>query len=248
MRQNYSNQITLNKSFFIAYLVSINRWLWIDLRIRFWWSVSAQHFGLSASWVNSVPSCHVMVVFGWHHHCSHDSSNVEVRPGEHLMQHCVNCEIVAVISHSLLHWDSSLVIDRLDVVSIIVGLNKEPSIIIELIVSMCSFGISFNNHSLVRPDSTNNVVNRCWNFFSSESLSCSSPGCFFFENSSHQPASRNCIVFDYTYQIFLQRFSLSCINIDGKSSMSDTSQSENTCCNWVWRVDKLSITIVVDCD
>ncbi len=64
-----------------------------------------------------------MVTFGWDHDCGHYGRDVEVRPGEHLVQNCVNCEVVSVISHSLLHWDSSLIIDRLDIISIIVGLN-----------------------------------------------------------------------------------------------------------------------------
>jgi len=189
-----------------------------------------------------------MVVFSWYHHCGHNCRDVEVGPSEHLVQHCVNCEIVSMISHSFFHWDSSLIINRLDVISIIVGLNEEPCIIIELIVGMCSFWISLNYHSLVRSNATNNVVDRSWDFFSSESLSCCSPSCFFFKYSPHQPASGNCIVFDDTNQIFLQWFSLSCINIYREGSMSGTSQSEHTCCDWVWSVNQFSVTIVIDCD
>ena len=79
--------------------------------------------------VNTIPGCHILVVDSWSHDCCHDGGDVEIWPSEHFLQNGISCEVLPIFSDSPFHWNSSLIIDWLMLVSVVVGLDKEPSLI-----------------------------------------------------------------------------------------------------------------------
>ena len=92
-------------------------------------SIKAEVFLLDFG-VHSVPHCVVLVVCAWSHDCCHDGCDVEVRPREHLLQHHIIVKLLLTnFSHSLLHWYSSLIMDRLRLISIVVCLNQKPGLV-----------------------------------------------------------------------------------------------------------------------
>lgn len=99
----------------------------------------------------AVPDCRVVVALSGHHDGCHDCGDVEGWPvGHELVKQGLGCEVlVSAFSHFLLNWDSSGIVKRVGVVSIIVCLDQEPIGFIELVMSMNSFGISFDNASFI---------------------------------------------------------------------------------------------------
>ena len=80
--------------------------------------------------VLSVPGSAIFIVCSWSHDCGHDGSNVEIGPGEHLFQDHVIVEFVLTyLLDSFLHGNSSLVVNWFWLVSVVVGLNKEPGLV-----------------------------------------------------------------------------------------------------------------------
>ena len=108
--------------------------------------------------IDAVPGSDVVIPRGRHQDGSHNGADVEVGPCEHLLHNGVNGELVAVLSHSLLHGDSSLVVDWLSVVSVVVGLHEEPGVLIEGVVGVGAFGVSLDDHAFVGSNSSNDVV------------------------------------------------------------------------------------------
>ena len=98
--------------------------------------------------VDSVPGCDVVVAFGRYHNGGHDGGNVEVGPGKHLLEHGVDGEVVAVSFDSVFHRDAALVVDGFVGIAVVVGLNQEPGCFVELIDSVGSFWVAFDDHSL----------------------------------------------------------------------------------------------------
>lgn len=86
--------------------------------------------------VQAVPGSCIMVSSCWDYHGSHDGGDVEVRPCEHFTESYVNVEVVSYILYSVFHRDSSLVIDGFRFVSVVVGLDKEPSLVGKFIISI----------------------------------------------------------------------------------------------------------------
>ena len=75
----------------------------------------------------TVPNRTIFVVGTRRHDSSHDCGNVEVGPGEHLLQNHVIVKILlANLLDSSLHGDPALVMDGLGLVPVVVGLNQEP--------------------------------------------------------------------------------------------------------------------------
>ena len=166
-----------------------------------------------------------MVSGGRHHDGGHDGGDVECRPFEHeLVQEGLLGEVlVASFAHSLLHGDSSGIVERVRLVSVVVGLNQKPVLFAEFVVSVSSVGVAFNDHTLISTDTRNDEVNGSSGLNGSQSFGGSCIGGFFFESFFEGPESRHGVVDQNTDKIFAEIFGFSGIAVDSKSSMSDAS-------------------------
>lgn len=79
--------------------------------------------------VLAVPASGVVVSGGGDDDCSHDSGDVEVGPGEHLVEDSLSSEVVSNSLHAVFHGDPALVVDGFGLVAIVVGLNDEPGLL-----------------------------------------------------------------------------------------------------------------------
>jgi hypothetical protein len=163
-----------------------------------------------------------VVVLAGHHNSSHDGRNVEVRPFKHLSHHGIDCEILTSVMDPLLHWNSPLVVNGFRLVTIIVGLDQEPSLIRQLIESMSSHWVTFDDHPLISLQPCNDEIDRRRDIFSSQSFVRCRISTFLLKDLSQQPAGGDMIVLDDTDQGVLKVFVVSCIDIDRKSSSSNS--------------------------
>jgi hypothetical protein len=102
-----------------------------------------------------------MISCCWDYHGSHNGGNVEVRPCEHFTKDYIDVEVISYALYSVFHRDSSLVIDGLRLISIVVGLDKEPSLFGKLIKCIDRVSFPLNDHTLIPIDSSNDVVDWC---------------------------------------------------------------------------------------
>ena len=86
----------------------------------------------------SIPDSSIMISVGGDHNGSHDSSNVEGGPLEHEMVEkslLIKVEVSSFF-HFLFNWDSSWVVKRVGLISIVVGLNQKPIFITQLVIGV----------------------------------------------------------------------------------------------------------------
>ncbi len=77
--------------------------------------------------VLAVPAGGVVIAGGGDNDGSHDGGDVEVWPCEHFVEDSICSEVVANSLHTILHGDSTLVVDGFRLITIVVGLNDKPS-------------------------------------------------------------------------------------------------------------------------
>lgn len=79
--------------------------------------------------IRAVPGSCVAISCGRHHDGSHYAGDVESRPlrHEHVEQYLLAHSHISPLLQFILHWHSSRIVDRVRLVTIIVGLHKEPS-------------------------------------------------------------------------------------------------------------------------
>ncbi len=107
-----------------------------------------------SNWVYSIPNSSIMIPRGWNHDSGHNGGDVESRPLEHeLIEECLFSEVgISSFSHFVLNRDSSGIVDWIGLVTVVVSLNEEPSLITEFIEGMDCINISFNYHTFVTAD------------------------------------------------------------------------------------------------
>lgn len=108
--------------------------------------------------VVSIPGSHIVIVLTGHHDSSHDGRDIEVRPCKHTLHDSVYCKLWSMLSHSLFHRHSPLVVNGLRCISIIVSLNQKPSRIRQLVISVSTYWIALDHHTLAM--TRNDIVNR----------------------------------------------------------------------------------------
>jgi hypothetical protein len=119
--------------------------------------------------VVAIPHGCVGVSSSWDQNVSEDSGDVEGRPLEHSFQQLGLIEVfVSPFFNFFLHRDSSGIMDGVRLVSIVVGLDQEPVVLTELVVSICGVGLSFDNHTFIVLQARNDEVNGARNFSLSE--------------------------------------------------------------------------------
>jgi len=151
----------------------------------------------------------------WNNYGGHDGGNVKCWPSEHLVKNCINCKVsLTMLCHSLFHGESTLIIDGLRLISIIICLNQEPSCITKFVKCMNTVCLAFNNRSFIRFHSRNNVIHWRRYSFLFQSFNSASIVSLLFQSFFQKPASRNSIIFNNTDQIIFETFSSSCIHID----------------------------------
>lgn len=189
-----------------------------------------------------------MVSGGGNYDCSHDGGDVEVRPGEHLVEDSLCSEVVSDGLDTVFHGDPALVVDGFGLIAIVVGLDDEPGLIGQFVRGMDAVGVSFDDHSLIGSHTGHNVVNRGSDPISSETLDCCCIGGLLFKSFPEQPADGNGVVLDDADQIVRKTLSSTGIHIDGERSESDSSESEDTADHGINSKQSLSVLVVLDID
>lgn len=185
------------------------------------------------SGIDAVPCSCVVVSGGRDDDCGHDGGDVEIRPRKHLLEHGFSCEFRTNAFHTIFHGNPALIVDWLRLVAVVVCLHDKPSFIWKFIGSVDSIGVSLDDCSLIGANSRDDVVDRRGDSLIFESFEGSLVGALLLEHFSEQPAGGNGVVFDDADQIFRKGFGPSCIDVDRKSSKSDTCQCEHASHNGV---------------
>jgi len=77
-----------------------------------------------------------------------------------------------MLSNTILHCNSSWVVDGVWLVPIIVGLNQKPCLISECIKAMNAIRVSFDNCTFICLGAANNIVDWTTNASGFQSLEC----------------------------------------------------------------------------
>lgn len=113
---------------------------------------------------------------------------------------------------------------------------------------MSHIGVSFDDSSLICTNTSNNVVNRSTNDLSFKAInSCSKVG-LVLENSSHKPNSGISLLGEHADQILAEILCLSSVHIQGKRSVSYSSQREDAAGNGINAEDLLRAVVVLNID
>ncbi len=155
---------------------------------------------------------------------------------------------ISSFSEFFLDGDSSWVVKRIRVVSVIVGLNQEPLSFTELIECMDTFGVSFDDGSFISLNSWNNVINWASNFLILESLKGSIKGWLLSQSSSQQPNCWHSVIKHDADQVLWEMLCFSCVNINGKWTMSDTCQCKHTAYNRINAENSLVSLVIFHID
>jgi len=95
----------------------------------------------------------------WDHNGGHDGGNVEGWPDCHeFFEDALLCNSVTIFSKSVLDCNSSGIMERIRLVSIIVSLNQEPISRIKRVETMNTVRITLNYSSFIWFHSTNDIV------------------------------------------------------------------------------------------
>ena len=192
----------------------------------FFLSGRAELFGFG---VLSVPNRAIFVIGAGRHYCSHDGGDVEVGPGEHLLQdHIVVEVLLADLLDSPLHGDSALVMDGLGLVPVVVCLHQEPGLIRELVECVSVLGLSLDHHPLVGLDTSNNIVYRSSNPLIPQPQTSTLIRTLLLQHLPQQPTHRNRIILYQTHQILTQTSCTPRVHIYRKTPRPHPRQTEHT--------------------
>ena len=147
-----------------------------------------------------------------------------------------------------LDWSAASVINGLGLVSVVVGLDQEPSLSAELIESVSLVGVSFDDSSLIGANTSNNVVHWSTDNLSLESVdSCGEVG-LVLKNSSNEPDSGIGLLGQHADQILAEILCLSGVDVHREGSMTNSSEGEDATSNGVNAVDFLRAVVVLNID
>jgi len=130
--------------------------------------------GLLTRWVVRVPYGCVVIACSRNHYCSHDSGDIECWPLGHIVlkQDFFGEAGLALLSNAILHCNSSWVMNGVWLISIRVGLNQKPCLIIECIEAVNAVRVSLDNSTFISLGTTDDIVYWTTNASSLQPLQC----------------------------------------------------------------------------
>lgn len=125
-------------------------------------------------WVGTVPCSCIVVPCGWHHDGGHYGGNVKSRPFEHkLIQQLLFIQIhIPPCFQSLLHRDSSWIMQWIRLIPVVVSLDDEPVFFTQFVICVNCVDVSLDDCAFVWVDAWYDVID--W---------AADSGCFQSSNS-----------------------------------------------------------------